>query len=69
MGRGVRSRDDRCTVLLLGSRLTHLLARPGNADYLSAATRAQIDLSRKAAPKLGAPGLSAGGTGRAAPSQ
>jgi len=59
MGRGVRSRDDRCAVLLLGPRLTHLLARPGNADYLSAATRAQFDLSRKAARKLGAPDIPA----------
>jgi hypothetical protein len=47
MGRGVRSRDDRCAVLLLGPRLTQLVARADVADRLSAATRAQLDLSRR----------------------
>jgi hypothetical protein len=52
MGRGVRSRDDRCVVLLLGSQLIQLLAHPDYADRLSAATRAQLDLSRKVAGRL-----------------
>jgi hypothetical protein len=52
MGRGVRSRDDRCAVLLLGSRLTQLVARADVADRLSAATRAQLQLSRRVASQL-----------------
>jgi hypothetical protein len=52
MGRGVRSRDDRCAVLLLGPRLTQLVARADVADRLSAATRAQLDLSRRVAAQL-----------------
>ena len=46
MGRGVRSRDDRCVVLILGPKLEQLLARPDLADRLSPATRAQLELSR-----------------------
>jgi hypothetical protein len=52
MGRGVRSRDDRCAVLLLGARLTQLVARADIADRLSAATRAQLQLSRRVAGEL-----------------
>ncbi|MFG1722775.1 helicase C-terminal domain-containing protein [Micromonospora chalcea] len=52
MGRGVRSRDDRCVVLILGSRLTQLLARMDIADRLSAATYAQLELSRTVAGGL-----------------
>jgi hypothetical protein len=52
MGRGVRSRDDRCAVLVLGPRLTQLIARADVADRLSAATRAQLELSRRVASQL-----------------
>lgn len=52
MGRGVRSRDDRCAVVLLGPRLTQLVARTDVADRLSPATRAQIELSRRMATNL-----------------
>jgi hypothetical protein len=52
MGRGVRSRDDRCAVLLVGPRLTQLIARADVADRLSPATRAQLTLSRKVASQL-----------------
>ena len=52
MGRGVRSRDDRCAVLLLGPRLTQLVARTDVANRLSAATRAQLELSRRVASHL-----------------
>lgn len=52
MGRGVRSRDDRCAVLLIGARLTQLVARTDVAGRLSAATRAQLDLSRRVAAGL-----------------
>lgn len=53
MGRGVRSRDDRCAIILLGPRLTQLVARSDVADRLSPATRAQLDLSRRVANDLG----------------
>lgn len=52
MGRGVRSRDDRCAVILLGARLTQLVARADVADRLSPATRAQLTLSRRVASDL-----------------
>ncbi|MGC5225122.1 helicase C-terminal domain-containing protein [Micromonospora sp. DT81.3] len=52
MGRGVRSRDDRCAILLLGPRLTQLVARADVADRLSPATRAQLALSRRVAGRL-----------------
>lgn len=53
MGRGVRSRDDRCAVVLLDPRLTQLIARRDIADRLSPATRAQLVLSRRVASDLG----------------
>ncbi len=49
IGRGVRSRDDRCAVVLIGPRLTQLVARADIAHKLSPATRAQIKLSRNVA--------------------
>lgn len=52
MGRGVRSRDDRCAVILLDSRLTQLVARVDIAERLSPATRAQLALSRRVATDL-----------------
>jgi hypothetical protein len=53
MGRGVRSREDRCAVLLMDPRLTQLVARADVADRLSPATRAQLALSRQVANDLG----------------
>jgi len=47
MGRGVRSRDDRCAVILLGARLTQLVSRADVANRLSPATKAQLHLSRR----------------------
>lgn len=52
IGRGVRSRDDRCAVILIGSRLTQLVARADTASKLSPATRAQMKLSRDVASDL-----------------
>ncbi|GAC1373528.1 MAG: DEAD/DEAH box helicase family protein [Acidimicrobiales bacterium] len=52
MGRGVRSRDDRCAVILLDPRLTQLVARVDIAERLSPATRAQLALSRRVASDL-----------------
>lgn len=52
IGRGVRSRDDRCAVILIGPRLTQLVARADTASKLSPATRAQMKLSRTVASSL-----------------
>lgn len=52
MGRGVRSNDDFCVVLLLGAKLTaHLKSQEGMA-LLTPATQAQLELSRKMARQL-----------------
>ena len=47
MGRGVRSSDDHCAVLLLGRRLTERLHHPETAEFFSSATQAQIVLGRE----------------------
>jgi hypothetical protein len=52
IGRGVRSRDDRCVVLVLDPRLVALMSRIDIADRLSPATRAQLKVSRQVASKL-----------------
>lgn len=52
MGRGVRSNDDYCVVLLLGAKLTARLKSPEGAALLTPATRAQLELSRKIAKQL-----------------
>lgn len=57
MGRGVRSNDDYCAVLLLGPKLTRRLRSPEGLAMLTPATRAQLDLSRKIAMKLGTPSI------------
>lgn len=49
MGRGVRSSDDHCAVLLLGGRLTQRLHDPDAEGMFSPATRAQIDLGKEVA--------------------
>jgi hypothetical protein len=59
IGRGVRSREDRCVVLLLDPRLTQLVARADVADRLSPATRAQLRLSRQIAERLQGQGVAA----------
>lgn len=52
MGCGVRSVNDHCVVLLLGDRLSQLIATPQYRERFGHATRAQIDLSRKVAQAL-----------------
>ncbi|AEM88742.1 DEAD/DEAH box helicase [Streptomyces violaceusniger] len=52
MGRGVRSANDHCVVLLLGPHLSQLIAAPRYRSRFSPATRAQIDFSRQVAAKL-----------------
>lgn len=46
MGRGVRSNDDECCVVLMGDELSDVLSRNKGIDYFSAATR-QYDLSKQ----------------------
>lgn len=45
MGRGVRSAEDYCVVLLLGASLASTLSRPQVRDRLGPASRAQLELS------------------------
>ena len=45
MGRGIRSTNDHCVVLLLGSRLANRLHRPDARVKFSPATRAQLELA------------------------
>ncbi|MCG8089142.1 MAG: DEAD/DEAH box helicase family protein [Candidatus Thiodiazotropha endolucinida] len=57
MGRGVRSNEDYCAVLLLGSKLTNRLRSPEGQKMLTLATKAQLELSRKIAKKLENPSI------------
>lgn len=47
MGRGVRSNDDECCVVLMGDELSDVLSRNKGIDYFGAATRCQYDLSKQ----------------------
>lgn len=52
MGRGVRSSDDHCVVLLLGGKLTQRMHDPDADTMFSSATRAQIALGKQVAEQL-----------------
>lgn len=52
MGRGVRSNDDYCVVLLAGSKLTRRVKSPDGLALLTPATQAQLELSKKIAKQL-----------------
>jgi hypothetical protein len=52
MGRGVRSSDDHCVVLLLGGRLTQRLHQPEAEAMFSSATRAQLLLGKEVANQV-----------------
>lgn len=52
MGRGIRSRDDYCVVLLLGSKLVQRMHDPESLSQFSTATRRQLELSRRASAQL-----------------
>ncbi len=52
MGRGVRSGEDRCAVLLLGARLTQLINMPEARRMFTPATLAQIDLGKAVTKQL-----------------
>lgn len=57
MGRGVRSNDDYCVVLLCGSKLISRIRSPKGKDLLTPATKAQLDLSRKISQRLSSPSV------------
>ncbi len=52
MGRGVRSNEDHCVVILLGARLAQLVADPRSFTRFGPATQAQLELSRTVAGDL-----------------
>lgn len=52
MGRGVRSGEDRCAVLLIGARLTQRVNSPDARRMFTPATLAQIDLGREVTRQL-----------------
>lgn len=52
MGRGVRSSEDHCVVLLIGSRLTQRVHNPAARSLFSPATRAQLKLGRDVTEQL-----------------
>lgn len=52
MGRGTRSNDDYCVVVLLGRRLVSHLYGDRAGRHFSVATRAQLELSRRVADML-----------------
>lgn len=52
MGRGVRSNEDHCVVVLIGPRLSQLVAHPDTIARFSPATQAQLALSNDIARSL-----------------
>ena len=52
MGRGIRSSSDYCVVFLMGKRLVNCLYEKNAWSKFSAATRVQLDLSRKVGDQL-----------------
>ena len=47
MGRGVRSNNDSCCIVLMGNQLSDILLRNNGVDYFSKATKAQYLLSKE----------------------
>jgi hypothetical protein len=52
MGRGVRTADDQCVVILFGSDLTKVVNFPDTFGRFTPVTRAQFDLSRNLAKQI-----------------
>lgn len=52
MGRGVRSNEDHCVVVLFGSKLTRRLLSADGRSHLTSASLAQLDLSQNLAEQL-----------------
>ncbi len=61
MGRGIRSNEDYCVVIAMGSRLLAALYAQGAARHFSPATKRQLTLSRKIATQITEQGLDAMG--------
>jgi hypothetical protein len=59
MGRGIRSNDDFCAVLLMGSGLLRALFATGASRHFSPATAAQLALSKTVAAQIAKKGLPA----------
>lgn len=59
MGRGVRSNDDYCAVLLMGKTLTRKLYAGSGAQKFSIGTKAQLELSEKVANQIAKADLNA----------
>ena len=57
MGRGVRSNDDYCAILLLGAKLVSRVRSSDGLAMLTPATRQQLELSRWIAKKLHMPSI------------
>ena len=47
MGRGVRSNDDECCIVLMGDELSDVLSRNKGIDFFSTATQSQYNLSKE----------------------
>ena len=47
MGRGVRSNDDECCIVLMGNELSDILSRNRGVDFFSVATQSQYELSKQ----------------------
>ncbi|WP_223885828.1 helicase C-terminal domain-containing protein [Nocardia colli] len=54
IGRGVRSNEDHCVVILIGPRLAKLTIDPRTLKRFSPATQAQLELSRTVTTSMGA---------------
>jgi hypothetical protein len=59
MGRGIRSNEDYCVVILMGIRLLKVLYAQGAIQHFSPATRKQLKLSRDIAEQITQKGLGA----------
>lgn len=47
MGRGVRSNDDECCIVLMGDELSDVLSRNRGVEFFSSATQSQYNLSKE----------------------
>jgi hypothetical protein len=59
MGRAIRSNEDYCVVICMGSRLLGTLYAQGAIRHFSPATKRQLELSRKIAAQISDEGLNA----------
>ncbi len=59
MGRGIRSNDDYCAVLLMGTGLIRALYATGATAHFSPATAAQVELSRQVSTQVANKGMTA----------